>query len=104
LSGTSEVIQQANLSQASLDAQRLGGVSSNDNVEVGSLTAALTRVLDPVLPAGLAEVVVSPLLLLELLWRAISSSGRGIVVPISLLGFSAISLLWDRRRSKALSA
>ena len=65
------------------------------------ITASLTRVLDPVLPAAVADVVVSPLLVLELLWRAISSSGRGLVMPISLLLFSVISLLWDRRSKKA---
>ena len=32
--------------------------------------------------------------------RAISSSGRGLVMPIALLVFSVISLLWDRRSKK----
>jgi hypothetical protein len=64
------------------------------------LSASLSRVLEPVLPTAVTEVVVSPLLILELLWRAISSSGRGLVAPISLLTFSLISLLWDRRPKK----
>ena len=64
------------------------------------LTDSLTRILEPVLPTTVAEMVVSPLLILELLWRAISSSGRGLVMPISLLTFSLISLLWDRRSKR----
>ncbi len=63
-------------------------------------TASLTRILEPVLPTEVAEMVVSPLLIFELLWRAISSSGRGLVMPISLLVFSLISLLWDRRSKR----
>lgn len=63
--------------------------------------ASLTRILEPVLPAAVADVVVSPLLVFELLWRAISSSGRGLVMPIALLVFSVISLLWDRRSKRA---
>ena len=65
------------------------------------ITASLTRILEPVLPGAVAEVVVSPLLIFELVWRAISSSGRGLVMPIALLVFSVISLLWDRRSKKA---
>jgi hypothetical protein len=64
------------------------------------LTDSLTRILEPVLPTAVAEVVVSPLLIFELLWRAVSSSGRGLVMPISLLTFSLISLLWDRRSKR----
>jgi hypothetical protein len=49
----------------------------------------------------MTDVVVSPLLIFELLWRAISSSGRGLVMPMSLLTFFLISLLWDRRSRRA---
>lgn len=82
------------------DAPDRGSASSTGSREPG-LTASLTRVLEPILPAQVTEAVVSPLFMVELLWRAISSSGQGLVAPISLLLFTAISLLWDRRRKKA---
>jgi len=79
-------------------------LSSPGRFDQRGITASLTRVLEPILPATVADVVVSPLLMLELLWRAISSSGRGLVMPMSLLVFSLISLLWDRRSKKATTA
>jgi hypothetical protein len=82
-------------------ATRESGSASSRSSEAG-LTASLTRVLEPILPAQVTEVVLSPLFMLELLWRAITSSGQGLVAPISLLLFSVISLMWDRRRKKEL--
>ena len=84
------------------DSQLLGEtrLSSSFFSDSPGLTDSLTRILEPVLPTAVAEMVVSPLLIFELLWRAISSSGRGLVMPISLLTFSLISLLWDRRSKR----
>lgn len=76
------------------------GLSSTTVSNQRGITASLTRVLEPHLPTEVAEVVVSPLLIFELIWRAISSSGRGLVAPISLLLFTVLSLLWDWRRSR----
>ncbi len=84
------------------DSQLLGEarLSSSFFSDSPGLTDSLTRILEPVLPTAVAEMVVSPLLIFELLWRAISSSGRGLVMPMSLLTFSLISMLWDRRSKR----
>ena len=76
-------------------------LSSVVRLDQTGITASLTRILEPALPTVMTDVVVSPLLIFELLWRAISSSGRGLVMPMSLLTFFLISLLWDRRSRRA---
>jgi hypothetical protein len=78
--------------------------SSTSRLLEPTLSLSLSRVLDPLLPAQVTEVVVSPLFMLELLWRAISSSGQGLVAPISLLLFSLLSLLRDRRQANERTA
>jgi len=93
-------LPQAGESANLLDIELSGKTESNPLPFQRGITASLTRVLEPLLPTRVAEVVVSPLLIIELLWRAISSSGQGLVMPISLLSFSIFSLLWDRRRSR----
>jgi hypothetical protein len=75
-----------------------GSASSTGSFVEPGLSVSLSRLLEPLLPAQVTDVVVSPLFMLELLWRAISTSGQGLVAPISLLLFSLLSLLRDRRR------
>ena len=103
--GISESPRQGTRSDQILEPGLFGETGSSSTAVFGQrgITASLTRVLEPLLPTQVAEVVVSPLLIFELIWRAISSSGRGLVAPISLLLFTVLSLLWDWRRSRKTS-
>jgi len=101
--GIGEAIQGGTSSADSGDLRPFGErpLSSVVRLDQTGITASLTRILEPALPTVMTDVVVSPLLIFELLWRAISSSGRGLVMPMSLLTFFLISLLWDRRSRRA---
>ena len=87
------------ISEPAQTGNRFGTLDLETSTERG-FTASLTRVLEPLVPTQVADVVMSPLLVFELLWRAISTSGRGLVAPISLLAFTILSLLWDKRKTK----
>jgi hypothetical protein len=49
----------------------------------------------------MTDIVLGPLVLLDVLFRAIFSSGRGLVAPAAMLVMYSLGLLRDRRRRKA---
>lgn len=71
---------------------------------VGSKAAGATErmaaVLDTVLPPAVVDLVLSPLLVLEILARTTWEGGLTIVGPLSLLAICALAILFQDRRSK----
>ena len=71
---------------------------------IGSKAAGATErmaaVLNTVLPPAVVDLVLSPLLILEILARTTWEGGLAIVGPLSLLGICAMAILVHDRRSK----
>ena len=53
---------------------------SSDEI-TGVLSGSLERVLSPVLPPGVVEVVASPVVIFEALAEALASSGQALIIP-----------------------
>ncbi len=61
-------------------------------------SAAVYRFLARVLPAAMVGVVVTPLMIIEQIIRALLAAGRGVFAPASALALYTLSMLFDRRR------
>jgi hypothetical protein len=69
----------------------------------GSGSTATQRVaaaLDTLLPPAVVDLVLSPLLILEILGRTILDGGARVLGPLSLLGVSALAMFMYDRRSR----
>ena len=79
------------------------GQSAGQSI-IGSKAAGATErvaaVLDTVLPPAVVDLVLSPLLVLEILARTTWEGGLAIVGPLSLLAICAMAILVHDRRSK----
>ena len=59
--------------------------------------------LQTVLPPAIVDLVLSPLLILEILLRTSLADGQKILIPILLLALSAVLISVTDRRSKRTS-
>jgi hypothetical protein len=59
-----------------------------------TLWSAALRFLRPVLPPRIAEVLLSPLLVLEVVIRALLDSGTALLIPVAALGVFAGWACW----------
>jgi hypothetical protein len=72
-------------------------IESEPELSSGMMSEGLNDLLSPVLPPGLVDAVVSPLVILDALYEAFTSSGQALIVPgiAFLFGFGMPGL---RRR------
>jgi hypothetical protein len=63
-------------------------------------TGRIASLLDTILPPGLVDLVLSPLLILEILIRTIVDGWAAILVPITLLALSAYGIFMYDRHTK----
>jgi len=63
-------------------------------------TGGIASLLDTILPPGLVDLVLSPLLILEILIRTIVDGGAAILGPITLLALSAYGIFKYDRNTK----
>jgi len=68
---------------------------------VADLTGWVASMLDVVLPPMVVSVVLSPLIIIEVIGRAMLRSGAAILLPILLLGLSLLFLRWRDRNRQA---
>ena len=66
-------------------------------------TPVIARTFEVVLPPAVAELVVYPLLVLEILARTVAEGGSRVLIPLSLLMATVVLLLWVDRRVKPKS-
>jgi hypothetical protein len=68
-------------------------------------TQRMAAALDTVLPPEVVDLVLSPLLILEILARTILDGGARMIGPLTLLGLSGLLMFgYDRRSRRAVSA
>ncbi len=77
-----------------------GAVGSEVGSKAAGATERVAALIETVLPPAVVDLVLSPLLVLEILVRTIWEGGLTIVGPLSLLAICALAILLQDRRSK----
>jgi hypothetical protein len=71
-------------------------IGSADHEQAGP-TAGIASLLETVLPPALVDLVLSPMLILEILVRTVIDGGAAVLVPLSLLAVCAYVIFrYDR--------
>lgn len=74
--------------------------TSTQAQEEAGVTTQISGMLQTVLPPAIVDLVLSPLLILEILLRTSLADGQKILIPILLLALSAVLISVTDRRSK----
>ncbi len=78
-------------------AQGMSPASGAFGNEEAALSSQVSTVLETVLPPAIVEVVLSPLLVLEILAKIIMADGQKILIPLSLLAVCALVIAFGDR-------
>jgi hypothetical protein len=79
------------------DGAPLADTSDQDGTE---LTTRASAMLETVLPPAVVDLVLSPLLILEILLRTSLAGGQSVFVPLALLALSALLISLSDRFSR----
>jgi hypothetical protein len=63
------------------DERSIGGSATTDDDGMGMMSEGLYRILSPVLPPAVVDVVSSPFVIVDALFGAITSSGQALILP-----------------------